>query len=116
MLGCVAALLATMAVMLIIGAAGGTGTQDGSILGTFWGTCTSMLTFFLVVLVLAWLLTEPSFKKVEEEPEIDTRNQYVKKAAHPHPMANKTADAPAAEAKADAPAAEIKTEDAPASK
>lgn len=83
--GCIAAVLVVLGVQLIIAANGGTGEQDGSILGTAWSVTTTILGVLVVVLVFAWLLSEPSFKKkVEDEPEIDLsyRTQYVKKSAH----------------------------------
>lgn len=106
LLGCVAATLLVMLIMFIIAAAGGTGTSYGGILGQPFNACTTVLTFFAIVLVLAWLLTEPSFKKVQEEEEnhdLDYRTQYVKKAAKPHPMAGKTneAEKPTEETKAE---------------
>lgn len=82
--GCIAVMLAVLLVQVIIAACGGTGEQDGSILGSAWNVTTSIFWVFVVALVFAWLLTEPSFKKKEEEPEIDLsyRTQYVKKSAH----------------------------------
>lgn len=82
--GCIAVMLAVLLVQVIIAACGGTGEQDGSILGSAWNVTTSIFWSFVVALVFVWLLTEPSFKKKEEEPEIDLsyRTQYVKKSAH----------------------------------
>ncbi len=82
--GCIAVMLAVLLVQVIIAACGGTGEQDGSILGSAWNVTTAIFWVFVVALVFAWLLTEPSFKKKEEEPEIDLsyRTQYVKKSAH----------------------------------
>lgn len=82
--GCIAVMLAVLLVQVIIAACGGTGEQDGSILGSAWNVTTSIFWGFVVALVFVWLLTEPSFKKKEEEPEIDLsyRTQYVKKSAH----------------------------------
>ena len=82
--GCIAVMLAVLLVQVIIAACGGTGEQDGSILGSAWNVTTSIFWVFVVALVFVWLLTEPSFKKKEEEPEIDLsyRTQYVKKSAH----------------------------------
>ena len=82
--GCIAVMLAVLLVQVIIAACGGTGEQDGSILGSAWNVTTSIFWAFVVALVFVWLLTEPSFKKKEEEPEIDLsyRTQYVKKSAH----------------------------------
>ena len=82
--GCIAVMLAVLLVQVIIAACGGTGEQDGSILGSAWNVTTSIFWVFVVALVFVCLLTEPSFKKKEEEPEIDLsyRTQYVKKSAH----------------------------------
>lgn len=82
--GCIAVMLAVLLVQVIIAACGGIGEQDGSILGSAWNVTTSIFWGFVVALVFVWLLTEPSFKKKEEEPEIDLsyRTQYVKKSAH----------------------------------
>ena len=82
--GCIAVMLAVLLVQVIIAACGGIGEQDGSILGSAWNVTTSIFWAFVVALVFVWLLTEPSFKKKEEEPEIDLsyRTQYVKKSAH----------------------------------
>ena len=87
-LGCLVATLVVMGVMLIIAACGGTGTCNGSILGLQWNVCTTVCGFFAVALVLAWLLTEPSFKKEEEVFEVhDIYGSYVKKAETPRPVA-----------------------------
>lgn len=89
-LGCVAATLIVMAVMLIIAACGGTGTSNGSILGLQWKATTTVLGVFVVALVLAWLLTEPSFKKEEEVFEVhDIYQTYVKKVEKPRPVVKK---------------------------
>ena len=90
-LGCIGVMVIIILVNLIIGMAGGTGTQDGSILGLGFGTLFTVLAFLLLALVLAWLLTEPSFKKEEEVVVIDDRySSYVKKAKTPRPLADKT--------------------------
>ncbi len=99
LLGLIVADLIAMLIIFIIAANGGTGTSYGGILGTPFEVCTTVLSILAVVLVMAWLLTEPSFKKTEVEEEkhdLDYRTQYVRKAANPHPMAGKTAPAPAA--------------------
>ncbi len=115
LLGLIAVDLIVMLVMFIIAANGGTGTSYGGILGTPFETCTTVLAVLAVVLVMAWLLTEPSFKKTEVEEEkhdLDYRTQYVRKAANPHPMANKTA--PAAPKAEEKPAEEKPAEEAKA--
>ncbi len=114
LLGLIAVDLIVMLVMFIIAANGGTGTSYGGILGTPFELCTTVLWVLALVLVMVWLLTEPSFKKVEvveEKHDLDYRTQYVRKAANPHPMANKAAAAaPKAEEKPEAPAEEEKAE------
>ena len=89
-LGCIGVMLIIILVNLIIGMAGGTGTQDGSILGLGFSSLFAILGFLLLALILAWLLTEPSFKKEEEVIIDNDRNSYVKKAKTPRPLADKT--------------------------
>lgn len=89
-LGCIGVDAIVILVKLIIGMAGGTGTQDGSILGLGFGTLFTVLGFLVLALVLAWLLTEPSFKKEETVVIDNDRNSYVKKAKTPRPLADKT--------------------------
>ncbi len=96
LVGLIAVDLIVMLVLYIIAANGGTGTSYGGILGTPFELCTTVLWIFALILVMAWLLTEPSFKKtevVEENHDLDYRTQYVRKAANPHPLANKAAQA-----------------------
>ena len=109
-LGCVGVMLIIILVNLIIGMAGGTGTQDGSILGLGFSTLFTILGFLLLALVLAWLLTEPSFKKKEEVIIDNDRNSYVKKAKTPRPLADKTG-AKAADAAASEKLSETANED-----
>lgn len=89
-LGCIGVDAIVILVKLIIGMAGGTGTQDGSILGLGFGTLFTILGFLALALILAWLLTEPSFKKEETVVIDNDRNSYVKKAKTPRPLADKT--------------------------
>ena len=90
-LGCIGVMVLIILIKLIIGMAGGTGTQDGSILGNGFSTLFTILGFLVLALVLAWLLTEPSFKKEEEVIIADDRYaSYVKKAKTPRPLADKT--------------------------
>ena len=98
-LGCVAATLIVLGVMLVIAMCGGTGTSNGSLLGLQWKVATTVLGVFVVALVLAWLLTEPSFKKEEEVFEVhDIYQTYVRKVEKPRPVvkaeAPKTAEEP----------------------
>ena len=108
-LGCLCAAVLAIIVWVVIRALGGTGTGNGlfsrdpgfNILMTATG-------FIAVILVMTWLLTEPSFKKEEVIIIDDDRNSYVKKSKYARPV--KTAEEKAAEAeakaKADAAAAE----------
>ena len=105
--GLVAATLVSMGVIFVIDATGGTGTTHHWAMPLF----STLFMIFALLLVLAYLLTEPSFKKKpEDEEELYTvdRTSYVKKAKQPRPIANN--NAPAAEekpAEAEAPAADI---------
>lgn len=85
LLGCVAAILIVMIVWVIIAACGGTGTINGGLLGLGWNVLTTVFGVAIVVLVAAWMLTEPSFKK-EEVIEIEIKPQYVKKSTRPQPV------------------------------
>ena len=116
LLGCFAVTLIVMAVMLIIAACGGTGTSNGSLLGLQFDVCTTVLGFFAVALVLAWLLTEPSFKKEEEVFEThDIYQSYVKKASTPRPVKKEVKAAPVQEeVKEEAKEEEAPAEEAPA--
>ena len=90
-LGCIGVMVVVILVYLIVGMVGGTGTQNGSILGLEFGTLFTILGFLVLALILAWLLTEPSFKKEEEVVVVDDRYaSYVKKAKTPRPIADKT--------------------------
>ena len=93
--GLVAATLIAMGTIFIIDATGGTGTTHHWAMPLF----STLFMIFALLLVLVWLLTEPSFKKKpEDEEELYTvdRDSYVKKAKQPRPVANNT---PAAEEK-----------------
>lgn len=109
--GLAAAALISMGVIFIVDATGGTGTTHHWAMPLF----STLFVIFALLLLLVWLLTEPSFKKKpEDEEELYTvdRDSYVKKAKQPRPIAN---NAPAAEqktAEAEAPAAD--TAEAPA--
>lgn len=113
--GCLAAIIIAIIVWFVIAAFGGTGTGNGGMFGFGWKVLTTSAGVVAVLLVMAWLLTEPSFKKEEVIIIDDDRNSYVKKSKYARPV--KTAEEKAAEAeakaKADAEAAE-KTEEAPA--
>ena len=118
-LGCIGVMVIIILVKLIIGMAGGTGTQDGSILGLGFSTLFTILGFLVLALVLAWLLTEPSFKKEEEAVvAVDHYSSYVKKAKTPRPLGDKTGakaendDKPSDEAKEPEKEAEEKTDEA----
>ena len=118
-LGCIGVMVIIILVKLIIGMAGGTGTQDGSILGLGFSTLFTVLGFLVLALVLAWLLTEPSFKKEEEAVvAVDHYSSYVKKAKTPRPLGDKTGakaendDKPSDEAKEPEKEAEEKTDEA----
>ena len=90
-LGCIGVMVVVILVYLIVGMVGGTGTQNGSILGLEFGTLFTILGFLVLALILAWLLTEPSFKKEEEAVVVtDHYASYVKKAKTPRPIADKT--------------------------
>jgi len=113
--GCLGAAIIAIIVWFIIALCGGTGTGNGGMFGFGFEVLTTATGFIAVVLVMAWLLTEPSFKKEEVIVIDDDRNSYVKKSKYARPV--KTAEEKAAEAeakaKADAEAAE-KTEEVPA--
>ena len=106
-LGCLCAAILAVIIWVVIRAFGGTGTGNGlfsrdpgfKILMTATG-------FIAVVLVMAWLLTEPSFKKEEVIIIDDDRNSYVKKSKYARPVKTAEEKAAEAEAKADAAAAE----------
>ncbi len=90
LLGCVAANVLVLLVMFIIAACGGTGTSYGGILGSPFNTAATVLAVLVGVLLMAYMLTEPSFKKTEPEEvnhDLDYRTQYVRKAATPRPNA-----------------------------
>ena len=90
LLGCVAANVLVLLVMFIIAACGGTGTSYGGILGSPFSTAATVLAVLVGVLLMAYMLTEPSFKKTEPEEvnhDLDYRTQYVRKAATPRPNA-----------------------------
>ena len=109
LLGCVAANVLVLIVMLIIAACGGTGTSYGGILGSPFNTAVTVLAVLAGVLIMAYMLTEPSFKKTEPEEvnhDLDYRTQYVRKAANPHPMAAKAAPVEAKPAEESAPVEE----------
>ena len=99
--GLVAATLIAMGTIFVIDATGGTGTTHHWAMPLF----STLFMIFALLLVLVYLLTEPSFKKKpEDEEELYTvdRDSYVKKAKQPRPIAN---NAPVAEEKpAEAPA------------
>ncbi len=88
LLGLIAIDLIVMLVMFIVAANGGTGTSYGGILGTPFNTCAIILAVLALLLVMVYLLTEPTFKKetvVEENHDLDYRTQYVRKSAHAQP-------------------------------
>ena len=90
LLGCVAANVLVLLVMFIIAACGGTGTSYGGILGSPFNTAATVLAVLVGILLMAYMLTEPSFKKTEPEEvnhDLDYRTQYVRKAATPRPNA-----------------------------
>ena len=90
LLGCVAANVLVLLVMFIIAACGGTGTSYGGILGSPFSTAATILAVLVGILLMAYMLTEPSFKKTEPEEvnhDLDYRTQYVRKAATPRPNA-----------------------------
>ena len=106
LLGLTAASLIALIAVFVIDMLGGTGTNYHWPEPVF----SALFTVFAILLVLAYLLTEPSFKKKpEDEEELYTvdRTSYVKKAKQPRPIANNAA--PAA-----APAEEAPAEEAPA--
>ena len=93
--GLVAATLIAMGTIFVVDAMGGTGTTHHWAMPLF----STLFMIFALLLVLVYLLTEPSFKKKpEDEEELYTvdRDSYVKKAKQPRPIAN---NAPAAEEK-----------------
>ena len=93
--GLVAATLIAMGTIFVIDATGGTGTTHHWAMPLF----STLFMIFALLLVLVYLLTEPSFKKKpEDEEELYTvdRDSYVKKAKQPRPIAN---NAPVAEEK-----------------
>ncbi len=99
LLGLASAALLSMLIIFIIDACGGTGTTHHWAMPLF----STLFAIFALLLLLVYLLTEPSFKKKpEDEEELYTvdRTSYVKKAKQPRPIAN---NAPAAE---EAPVAE----------
>ena len=90
LLGCVAANVLVLLVMFIIAACGGTGTSYGGILGSPFNAAATVLAVLVGILLMAYMLTEPSFKKTEPEEvnhDLDYRTQYVRKAATPRPNA-----------------------------
>ena len=113
-LGLIGVNLIVMAVWVIIAACGGTGTSNGGILGLSFNIVTTCFGVLLAALIMAWLLTEPSFKKVEVIIIDDDRNSYVKKSKYARPV--KTAEEKAAEAaaKAQAEAEAAANEETPA--
>ena len=114
-LGCLCVAILAIVVWVVIAACGGTGTGDGGMFGFKFKTLTGVTGFIAVVLVMAWLLTEPSFKKEEVIIIDDDRNSYVKKSKYARPV--KTAEEKAAEAEAKAKVdaeADAKAEVAPA--
>ena len=84
-LGCLCVAILAIVVWVVIAACGGTGTGDGGMFGFKFKTLTGVTGFIAVVLVMAWLLTEPSFKK-EEVVYVEVKPQYVKKSARPQPV------------------------------
>ena len=105
LLGLTAASLLALLALLVIDIMGGTGTNYHWPQPLF----STLFAIFAVLLVLVYMLTEPSFKKKpEDEEELYTvdRTSYVKKAKQPRPIANNAA-APAA-----APAEETPAEEA----
>ncbi len=108
LLGLTSATVLCMLIVLIIDMCGGTGTTHH----WFWDIFPTLFAIFGLLLVLAYMLTEPSFKKKpEDEEELYTvdRTSYVKKAKQPRPIAQ---NAPVAEeatpAEEAAPAEEAK--------
>ncbi len=101
-LGCLCAAILAIIVWFIIALCGGTGTGNGGMFGFGFEVLTTATGFIAVVLVMAWLLTEPSFKKEEVIIIDDDRNSYVKKSKYARPV--KTAEEKAAEAEAKAKA------------
>jgi len=110
MVGCVAAILLAMAVWFIIAACGGTGTANGGKLGFGFDMLTTAFGVAIVVLIMTWMLTEPSFKK-EEEVYIEVKPQYVKKSARPQPV--KKVEVEEAKPVEEAPVEEAPVEEAP---
>ncbi len=95
--GLTAASLLCMLIVFIIDACGGTGTTHH----WFWDIFPAIFAIFAILLLLVYMLTEPSFKKKpEDEEELYTvdRTSYVKKAKQPRPIAqNKPAEEKAEE-------------------
>ncbi len=89
LLGLTAAALLSMLIIFVIDANGGTGTTHHWAMPLF----SSLFAVFGILLLLAYMLTEPSFKKKpEDEEELYTvdRTSYVKKAKQPRPTASNT--------------------------
>ena len=87
LLGLASAALLSMLIIFIIDACGGTGTTHHWAMPLF----STLFAIFAILLLLAYMLTEPSFKKKpEDEEELYTvdRTSYVKKAKQPRPIAN----------------------------
>jgi len=107
LVGCVAAILITMLVWVIIAATGGTGTSNGGILGLGFNMVKTALLVVVLLLIMVWMLTEPSFKKEEVIEIVEVKPQYVKKSARPQPVKK-------AEPKPEEPKEEEKKEEEPA--
>jgi cytoskeletal protein RodZ len=113
-LGCLCAAVIAIIVWLIIAMCGGTGTGDGGMFGFKFEVLTTATGFIAVVLIMAWLLTEPSFKKEEVIIIDDDRNSYVKKSKYARPVKTAEEKAAEAEAKAKAEAEAAEKAEAPA--
>jgi len=112
LLGLTAAALLSMLIIFVIDANGGTGTTHHWAMPLF----SSIFAVFGILLLLTYMLTEPSFKKKpEDEEELYTvdRTSYVKKAKQPRPITS-TATAPEEAPIEEAPAEEAPAEEAPA--
>ena len=117
LVGVVGAILITMLVWVIIAAFGGTGTSNGGILGLGFNMVKTALIVAVLLLVMVWMLTEPSFKK-EEVIEIEIKPQYVKKSTRPQPVKKdvpNNASAPEPKTEAEAKATESEQNETPAS-
>ena len=110
-LGCLGAIIIAIIAWIVVAAFGGTGTGNGGMFGLGWDILLTLAGIVAAVLVMAWLLTEPSFKKEEVIIIDDDRNSYVKKSKFARPV--KTAEEKAADAEAKANADTAVVEEAP---